>query len=1327
MSDLASSAVERVLNRSCNANDTKKNDRDIPCSTIIFAVGGSTSGKTQTIFGSSLASVISSATDTRSYPKNNDPGSGHSLGLLGEIVSGILSSQHATDEGNICNSMIVGVRPALKCSLSILEIVSGDVLRDVLRVSDEGLGKNGGSKCLRMQHMDARGASVLNLRLATVDTMEQLDDILNVSFKSNILRKAWISEGGHGHFIVTICVYRPNGYCAKIQLADLAGPDRFTSSATTLVDVRKSLSALRGVLRGLAEQHTNNTNSPMPYRESTLTKLLQRSIDTSTRSFVIGTVSTSTKSYNQTLATMDFMSRILAKAGETALSPFHDAVLTGKTARSSDRKYNGESTKDREDAGVRNLSIDDAPTAGQTSPRNTFMASHPLKGSLKDITSDPRQRLAKLLGSASKSKGGLKIPRGAFHNNKVDFPNSNVISNDAKSRTFRENYGDVLTRLDLLMDADDDDLDRNSFEEDIIDALTPYKARGTNDGSSVDSSEGVTPSPFRPNTRTIHSEKNGRLGKLENEAQRDRRRLDELDKGIEDIIDALTPNKARESNDGSSVDSSEGVALSPFRLNLCSNQFENDSRLGKLDNEMQQDRRRLDELDNGIERDDARPTGSNEDNLQKAESEEPHRRIDWLPKKLHMQVKETKPPSDHSQSGGRKIPRPGESIFVERSKVAPPSMISTLDSIDSEEPLVSARGQGNFFGDPEQQTSTHLSSPLNSFDVASSPTYAILESFKDEIDTLVVKLTDEKNISDNSTVDIPATEVTTAAVAHATALESTAMIADEKEHLLDHSFLQNQISSLTEKVQSLSKEKIEAETFLSKIRKIINEIGETKTATRLGPQEYEALEDMIKKRQLLLINLESQLDSSQIEKNNLSREIERAQEKISELFSSVQDVEKDYVEEGDHAPASLESNIERLKEKIIDFHNSQHSSSVFFGRLDKLLRISTDRSSVFNESQHEIRLDIIKKLQSRSHDGSIKLKESQKNVILLESKTHELEDLLKMSQEAQTQMKSERQASEKLCEEAVSASENLAKEVKGLRSELANEKKAYQALLTSHNAALKNNEEHSREYDRMKSQMVERDQEISRLNVSLTTCLEEKAQLNDQVVKIGAKTVDVMKKRIERLREDYTKRLEEFKADYVLDLEKEELSRIRLDLSKKEAENASLTMRIEDMEKSTSSKLSQIQGELTLASKEAFNHRKEMNLMKEELDQLRSLMDIAEESVGELNRLKEENQRLIGMIRSQNDQDSRLSSIDVPFEIRGRYNEDQFVHERISALMRENEHNNISMRTLQVSFERIHSARSVMSWPMPTIPMIVKNRANNALLLRCFCRMKMSN
>jgi hypothetical protein len=49
---------------------------------------------------------------------------------------------------------------------------------------------------------------------------------------------------------------------------------------------------------------------------------------------------------------------------------------------------------------------------------------------------------------------------------------------------------------------------------------------------------------------------------------------------------------------------------------------------------------------------------------------------------------------------------------------------------------------------------------------------------------------------------------------------------------------------------------------------------------------------------------------------------------------------------------------------------------------------------------------------------------------------------------------------------------------------------------------------------------------------------------------------------------------------------------------------------------------------------------------------------------------------------------SHVSSLDASYEIKGMSDNDHLMYERISTLMRENEHNNISMRTLQVSFNR---------------------------------------
>ena len=176
LSSLASASVEGVLNLCRREDGTTKVDHDVPCSTIIFVVGGSASGKTQTVFGSSLASLVSSSTRAEMVHENDIVGHGHDLGLLGEIVMGILSSQLAAGEE----------RSTLKCSLSILEIVNADVLRDLFAASEEGLGENGGSNSLRVRYLDARGAAVLNLRQRSIETMEQLSDVLHTSFKSNI-------------------------------------------------------------------------------------------------------------------------------------------------------------------------------------------------------------------------------------------------------------------------------------------------------------------------------------------------------------------------------------------------------------------------------------------------------------------------------------------------------------------------------------------------------------------------------------------------------------------------------------------------------------------------------------------------------------------------------------------------------------------------------------------------------------------------------------------------------------------------------------------------------------------------------------------------------------------------------------------------------------------------------------------------------------------------------------------------------------------------------------------------------------------------------------
>jgi chromosome segregation ATPase len=514
------------------------------------------------------------------------------------------------------------------------------------------------------------------------------------------------------------------------------------------------------------------------------------------------------------------------------------------------------------------------------------------------------------------------------------------------------------------------------------------------------------------------------------------------------------------------------------------------------------------------------------------------------------------------------------------------------------------------------------------------------------------------------------------------------------------SLLEAEISSLTEKIQSLSNEIRESEIHHSKIRAILNEDDGALISSDVAlswTQTCDTLEDAIRKRKCLIVELESRLQSAHSERDNLSKELRQSQERISDLSKSVQCIENDLVvareaiDSQARASTPLQSEIQRLKKQLKDLVSTHNASSDFFGRLDDLLGNKIDEAVMFDERQHKIRIDSIRDIMSQSQEVIIKLNESQMNVDVLESKNQELEEKMRMYEESQNQMESKMLESEKLAEEAIAASERIAGEAGEVQHELVMVQKAHQELLSAHSVALEDRHKLSSEFERNAAQMVERESEILGLKDSIKLCHDERDQLKEQLSLVGAKTVEVMKHHVEGLKADYARRLESFKANYVSEIDNEGLAQLQLDLSKKEAENVSLRSRIEELSSKLSNveeQLSQNQRELTSVSKETLRENEEKNAMKDELNHLRSLMDIAEESIGELNRLKEENQRLMDMIRAQNNDQLNVSSLDASYEIKGMSDNDHLMYERISTLMRENEHNNISMRTLQVSFEQ---------------------------------------
>ncbi len=1157
LSALASAAVEDVLSSSLRS----KCDDCIPCSTIIFAFGGTETGKTQTIFGSSIAAL----TGTTNEKADNR----HETGLLGDIMRGLLSSQHLS--GHEVHKMPDNSSdPAIKCSISILEIVSEDVLRDVLDSSKDGLGAHGGSKTLRVRHSDNRGATVSNLRLATCESTDQLHELLHSSFKSQILRRAWNKEGGHGHFIVNINVSRPNGGCAKIQLVDLASSDRRAVNAAALRSVRKSLSSLRGVLRGVAMQHVNQDSAslkaPIPYRESTLTKLLQRSLDhqdgigTWTRAVVVGTVRPSTKSYTQTLWTIDFMTRILAKAGETAHSPFRDGSSTSNEIRHSN-------------------TVDHDKSLDRIPPQNSATSSHPPTAALRSITSDPRQRLARLANSTPLIRDDA-------------FSKVGTISGSAKSLKIRDSsYRGVLDQLDSLMDMDDNEINRKGYSEGLIDTLTPYKPKITSDESSSDSSDVPSPSPFR------------------------------------------------------------------------------DSRSTKA-NDFEQQKYRL------------------HDSIEAAKSHTAEEFFRSMPSESHEKSK--LPVENRTSSVTSTISFESEperlSLFPKVSAINPLSIILPLDSMDSEEHLVSSRGQDIFFGDSVLRQKNNSVFHL----AKNSPTYESFESFKQEIDTLVASFTPRRarNESDNTQmVDIPdgPSEDTKA---------RGLFNADPK-----YMVLEAEVTSLSAKVQSLAREKSALESFLTTIQSIMMEKN-VKEAGRLGTQKINEIMCTITDRLSLLVNLEPQLESSKAECVKLSSELSQAGKNTSLLSLAVKNIERELIKaRGENrfnakATALLESQNAQLIKQLEDMRDEQTASAVFFNRLDDLLGIRNHDLSGKDEGRNQLRFECIENLKAeiqhtlnRLKDSTEREQQARNNIEQLNSQIHELKIREKELRESISRSEANRIDTEKIAEEAISANENVNNQLTDLRSELVKTQKAYEILSSSHNVALCESQTLRNEYEMVRSDAIKHEREILRLNGELAARHEDESQRD--IASFKAKTIAVMKQHMEGLKVDYATRIEDFKSSYAAEKESDTVNLLQLDLSNRKGENEILKRRIKELEKLTSSELqnaeknlNRIQGELIWARDDASKQRELNNKMQGELDHLHSLMDIAEESVSELNRLKKENSKLNESLRTQNEQDSRVSIAD----------EDPLMHERISTLMRENEQNNISMRTLQAENASLKSS-----------------------------------
>lgn len=265
------------------------------------------------------------------------------------------------------------------CTLSVLEIADEEMLFDLL-ASRPYAAASGGEPRVKI-HFGEAGASVASLSEAPIDSLKHVGHLLRRAFTAALHANR---RSGRGHILVSVHVFAKRDPSKRTSciFVDLAAVDRDDPAASSArrknAAVRKAHWALGGVLRAALLKEAGN-DTPISYRESLLTKVLQRSMmQTDSRTVVLASVSPDSSQYNETMETLRYVNRLLYRPGQVAPSPFS--------------------------------SLDSNPS--ELASPTTLTLLHPLeptslfsldqfdgqeRGMLQVMLSDPRQRLAKVM------------------------------------------------------------------------------------------------------------------------------------------------------------------------------------------------------------------------------------------------------------------------------------------------------------------------------------------------------------------------------------------------------------------------------------------------------------------------------------------------------------------------------------------------------------------------------------------------------------------------------------------------------------------------------------------------------------------------------------------------------------------------------------------------------------------------------------------------------------------------------------------------------------------------------------------------------------------
>lgn len=937
---------------------------------------------------------------------------------------------------------------------------------------------------------------------------------------------------------------------------------------------------------------------------------------------------------------------------------------------------------------------------------------------LKSIVSDPRQRLAKLLSSASLANNTKEDEeRGNYA---IDTPSS-VASEDLKAE-FQKNYDTVFDQLDTLMSADEDDIDKRSYGNSLIEALSERKSSknvsGPLDGD-FSAKELFTPelSWSRPKSlmHTPGANREGDFGRSlcdyskrgQNDGISGARSLENIPSVVICDDPSCRDTVMSERNTGPSNFDYElkatnsrthntPIALAPqvdtkafsTENNLVPDQIETDAVSFNSENGIKALQSQVEQFfisDNDLpscaiplEKDN--PTNSLSVYVQQADSdyihdegdladvlstESEHQTIKDLQARMEKVMTDTDisyctsriAEYEHEDAGSDR-----QNIFVKStsSELLPLNKLLSTDSMDSE-PLLSCRSHATqFFGSlhASQTTTGNLQIPAREVskdecdgrcaffvgegDVESIKTDPLdlnemMTTFEKEIHTIMQSEEISGAANHKCSAEVLSTSVTATSKksidqhgsisASKATVENTNVVKNISHSTTQTDVIGDEILSLKNRIQLLSKSKTASESFVRRLETIVhgdnaslNDSQSIDSSSRLAK-----LEDTIIQNRTHLNELEASLRAN-------GSELEAA------------------YNEARVAKQNLEEETTKYEREIEKF-------STFVSQIDSVLQPVSNQTPTTtadsNDSQWSLCIDRIKDLQTQILQKESDLTESLEHASNLKSKVSELQE-----------------------------------------SKL---------FLTS-------------QYDDLKIQNNKLLDDLSEARSALNFRDEEILKLKSSLKSFGSQTAEMMRARIKEIQTHHahqTASLDNIISNQnmrIKELEEKANSHANSfhvttnEVADLRAEKAELEERIKLFEDASSLKLRNIGDELVRTRKdllkanaETSKHQTENKSLKVELAHLRDIMSIAEESVGELHRLRQENECLQ---RSLNMRHGALSS---SFESKDKrsfesigIDEDQIIHERISALMRESEQGNISMRTLQKENAALKAEMSVM-------------------------------